>query len=209
MHHLVQFGLNRYLGHIASDHPLPRGSSVVITTPRGSEIAQIIDELSADSALVRQEPPNSLLRTATVADLEAHTAATAKARQILEKCENLVAAHDLPVMVIDCELLLSHDVAYIQVLHWQETNLDSVVLELAEEFQMRVFVEDHTRKQTAPQESGCTTCGSSKSGGCSSCGSGCSTGSCSKGKVASAEELTSYFANLRQEMEKNARIALN
>jgi hypothetical protein len=49
-------------------------------------------------------------------------------------------------------------------------------------------------------------CGSG-AGGCSSCGTdgaskgGCSTSSCSRDKVKSADELTAYFADLRQKME--------
>jgi hypothetical protein len=48
------------------------------------------------------------------------------------------------------------------------------------------------------------TCGQPDCGtgsGCSSCSTGgCSTGSCSKGSVKSAEELTSFFTDLREKM---------
>ena len=65
---------------------------------------------------------------------------------------------------------------------------------------MPVRLLDVTRTATAPDppDAGCGKpgCGTT-GGGCSTCG----TGGCSRGAVKSADDLTAYFADLRQKMD--------
>jgi hypothetical protein len=68
------------------------------------------------------------------------------------------------------------------------------------------------RQPAVPEAHGCGKPNCGGEGGCTSCGTGggCSTGSCSSGSVKNADELTTYFAGLRRQMEEQtARVPLH
>ena len=112
---------------------------------------------------------------------------------------------------MDAELTLD-DRLILHGLAWDACDATPLFTELSARFGLSVRLLDlsQTAVTIDPKQAadGCgkPDCGSG-SGGCSSCGTdgeskgGCSTGSCSRGKVKSADELTAYFADLRQKME--------
>ena len=120
----------------------------------------------------------------------------------------------LPVAFLDVEVTLDGTAAVLHALPLGSCDADPVLADLSERFGLAVRLLDVSRVPTVkdPPEKA-ATCGKPDcgSGGCSSCGTGgCSTGSCSRGSVKTADELTSYFADLRRKMEQSAgRTPLN
>lgn len=191
---LVQYGRSAFVGRFTGDATLTRGDRVVVRSPRGVELGTV---LCAGTGQVDPLAGGELLRFATPADLDD--------RGSLE--QELLAAADelaigLPLTVLDAEVLLDRT-AIIHVLPWGPCVADPVFAELSARFQMTVRMLDVSRTATSPDPAtGCgkPDCGSG--GGCST--GGCSTGSCSRGAVKTAEELTTYFADLRKKMEEQA-----
>jgi len=206
MEYLVQYGRPGYLGRFQSDHEWPRDTSVVIESPRGRErgivlapaqptLAHLVDH-HATGAIIDASPPDD------------DTALSSLGDAILHRAQTLADDSGLSLSFIDIEILLD-GTAILDALVFAECNADSVFETLSEEFGRPIKLHDVSR---APSEAmtpstgcgkeGCGSAGGSGSDkGCTSCGSGCSTGGCSKGKVKDADELTTYFANLRKQME--------
>lgn len=208
--YLVQYGRPGFVGRFRADAagPLARGDRVVIRGPRGVEIGNLLCE--PDERFSQAQADGELLRAASRAD-------EAEAERLHARSAAMLATADaagLPVAFVDVEFTLD-GTAILQALPWDECDATPVLADLAVRFGVRVQLLDLSRSPTphdAADHSGCGKpgCGSG-SGGCSSCGSdggGCSTGSCSRGAVRTADELTAYFAGLRQQMEAAGRTPL-
>lgn len=204
---LVNYGQGGFLGRFRSSAPYERGNRVVARTLRGLEIGSLLGP-SSDSA---PGPPieGQILRTATSEDEATEQELREQSSTLLQAAQQLAASKSLPLMFLDGEILFDRQTAVLQAIHWDDCDASSLFETLSAQHGMNVQLADLTA--TPKKSTGCSTCGAEKSG-CDSCGTGggCSTGSCSKGSVKSAEELTTYFAGLRKQMEaSNARIAIS
>jgi hypothetical protein len=206
--YLVQYGRSAFLGWFdtasrENERPeFTRGDRVVLRGARGEELGTILGEVSHSD-----RPDGRILRLATVADAARAEQNEARGREVLAAAEELAAAADLPLVLVDIELSLDGTQAVLHALPWAECDASPLLDQVAARFGLEVRLLDLSRTPTAadpPATSGCGKpgCGSG-SGGCDSCGTGggCSTGSCSRGKVKSADDLTAYFAELRRNME--------
>lgn len=206
---LVQFGRSGFVGRFSSAAALARGERVIVRGPRGVECGVVLcepDEKFTPSLCTEGE----LLRVAT-SDDESHIAKfPARESELLSLASSTAAERGLPLTFVDAELTLD-DHLILHGLAWDECDATPLFADLSARFNLSVRLLDLSRTQVAvdpKQTDGCgkPDCGSG-SGGCSSCSSesgeqkGCSTGSCSRGSVKSSEELTAYFAELRQKME--------
>jgi hypothetical protein len=205
---LVQFGRSGFVGRFTSPDVPERGARVIVCGPRGVELGIVLCEpgerftpaLATEGELLRTATPDDEHRLADFPDREAALLAAATA-----------AAEDraLPLTFVDAELTLD-DHLILHGLAWSACDATALFEDLSQRFHLSVRLLDLSRTPVArdpkPATDGCgkPDCGT---GGCSSCGTtgstsgGCSTGSCSRGAVKSAEELTAYFADLRQKME--------
>jgi hypothetical protein len=210
--YLVQYGRSAFVGRFAADGvAVSRGDRVVVRTPRGVELGEVLCE-AADPFAGQLDPSarGDLLRPATEADAADAAAREEVGRQVIAAAEELGA--DLALSFLDVEVMLDGSAAVLHVLPWGPCDADLVFADLSARFGLPVRLLDVSRTPTVtdPPEkaAGCgkPDCGSEK-GGCTSCGTGggCSTGGCSRGSVKSADELTAYFADLRQKMEEHAR----
>ena len=201
---LIQYGRSAFVGRFAGGDGVPRGNAVVVRSPRGVELGTVLGPVDGRFAAQLDEE-GEVLRVASDADQDAATAADELADAILN------AATSDGVTFLDCEVTLDRRGAVLHALPWGECQLDPLLAELSERFGLAVRLLDVSRLGVAvdPPEPK-TTCGKPDcgSGGCSSggCGSG---GGCSRKQVKSADELTAYFADLRQKMEAAGRVALN
>ena len=202
---LVQYGRTAFVGAFSSDEPIrvERGASVIVRTPRGLELGFALCEPDAGYANL-VDAGGDFLRNASAED--ASDAVEVRRLRLLEAAQCRLEA--APVVVLDAELLFDGVNAILHILPWAECNLDDALEALSREFGCVVKALDLNRLPNAaeppPAKSSCGTgggCGT-KEGGCSTggCGSG-SGGSCSRSQVKSADDLTSYFADLRQKME--------
>lgn len=202
---LVQFGKLGFVGRFAADGPLARDARVVVRSPRGVECGVVLCEPGArfapaftvEGELLRPAAPEDETRAAGFASREG---------ELLEAANAAATGRGLPLTFIDAELTLD-DHLILHGLAWGACDATPLFEELSARFGLAVRLLDLSQTGVArdPAPAGCGKpgCGS-EGGGCSSCGTekgGCSTGSCSRGKVKSADELTAYFADLRQKME--------
>ncbi len=203
---LVQYGRSAFVGGFTADGDAPpRGTAVVVQSPRGVEIGTVLGPVAERFAGQVNETGGAVLRAITPADEAAVGVAAELAAQILDTADR----SGRPVTFLDCEVTLDRRGAVLHVVPWQACDLDPVLAELSDTFGLAVRLLDVSRTPTLqdPPEPKLTCdkpdCGTGE-GGCSSCGTGggCSTGSCSKGSVKSADELTAYFADLRRQMER-------
>lgn len=204
--YLVNYGQGGFLGRFRSSASHERGERVVVRTTRGLEISSILGTGSASSAGPPME--GEILRAATCADDATERTLRNESSTLVMSAQQLAETLNLPLMFLDGEILFDRQTAVLQAVHWDDCDATSLFETLSVQHGLHVQLADLTT--TPKKESGCSTCGSEKSG-CDSCGTGggCSTGSCSKGSVKSPEELTSYFAGLRKQMEaSNVRIPI-
>jgi hypothetical protein len=207
---LVQFGRSGFVGRFTAPAPIARGERVVVRGPRGVEVGVVLCEpgekfapaLSTEGDLLRTATPDDESRVAGFAEREA---------VLLALAGSAAVERDLPLTFVDAELTLD-DRLILHGLAWDACDATPLFDELSQRFGLTVRLLDLSQtpvtRDPKPAADGCgkPDCGSS-AGGCSSCGTGgeskggCSTGGCSRGKVTSADELTAYFADLRQKME--------
>jgi len=204
--YLVNYGQGGFLGRYQSSLELERGLRVAIQSPRGLELGTVLSESgsSANGPALEGE----ILRRATTEDDEVAAKYKLQATDILQSAQQYADSSQLPLIFLDGEVLLDGRSAILQAIHWDDCDATSLFEAISKQHGLHVQLADLTA--TPKPATGCSTCGSEKSG-CDSCGTGggCSTGSCSKGSVKSADELTSYFSGLRKQMEaSNVRIPI-
>jgi cell fate regulator YaaT (PSP1 superfamily) len=207
---LVQFGRSGFVGRFTSPAPLERGVRVIVRGPRGVECGVVLCEpeepftptLSIEGEVLRIANADDEARIATF---------PARESELLAHASEAATQRGLPLAFVDAELTLD-DRLILHGLAWDACDATPLFDELSARFNLSVRLlnlsqTNITRDPKLTDGCGKPDCGSGE-GNCSSCGTeggesqgGCSTGSCSRGKVKSAEELTAYFADLRQKME--------
>lgn len=180
------YGRTGFLGIFEGEGHFNRGAGVEIQSPRGREVATILERV--DERFTKHLPADGTIFGTTDAVIDPAT----------ELCKLAEAsAASLPVLVADAERLLDGTLI-LHVMPWDDVDLTEWVEELSARFQCKVML---LNLATLPKEKVANGCGKPGcgDGGGGNCGSGC--GTCSKGSVKNADELTEYFLNLRKQME--------
>ena len=207
---LVQFGRSGFVGRFASDAALARGTRVVVRGPRGVEPGVVLCE-PGERFAPALSTEGELLRIATPEDDALAETFAAREAELLDAANVAATEAPLPLTFVDAELTLDARLI-LHGLAWEACDATPLFTDLSARFGLAVrlldlsqtaVTDDPPQPATGCGKPGCGTDG----GGGSSCGTGekgCSTKSCSRGKVKSADELTAYFADLRQKMEQSA-----
>ena len=213
--YLVNHGRAAFLGRFLNraGTEFEHGDRVVLRTSRGLEAGTVLSEAKpAFAHLVGSALSGELLRPLSPEDRCSESAQRLRAERLLAEAQTLADSLLLPMTVLDAEILLDGELAILQALPFEECDAATFCDELSRRHSLLCQLHDLRQAPALPEpeKAGCGKpgCGSSGGGGgCSSCGTGggCSTGSCSSGKVKNAEELTSYFSGLRQQMESQGR----
>ena len=204
--YLVNFGQGAFLGRFRATEPFCRDDRVVVRTERGIEIGTVLERAANQVGVLSGD----VLRPTSTDDEQSARSLRERIIPIIADAQAAAEAAGLPLLFLDGEILLDGSQAILQAVHWADCNATPIFEELSARHGMAVKLADLTTTPKAASK-GCSTCGAEKSG-CDSCGTGggCSTGSCSKGSVKSADELTTYFAGLRKQMEAaDARVSLH
>jgi cell fate regulator YaaT (PSP1 superfamily) len=202
--YLVSYGLGGYLGRFRSSMGLTRDDRVVVRTLRGIEIGMVLGRAPEINSSF--DSGGEVVRVASHVDVANAASLQERAGQILNA--TIDAASALPILFLDCEILLDGNDAILHAVHWAECDVTPLIEELSQRTGLAIKVADLT---TTPKQGGCSVCGAEKSG-CDSCGTGggCSSGSCSRGSIKNADDLTAYFAGLRKQMEAaDQRVSLH
>jgi cell fate regulator YaaT (PSP1 superfamily) len=207
--YLASFGLSGEFGRFRASAPLRlrRGERVVVRGPRGVEIAEILRQATPRHAhFLPNTSVGQLLRRPTPVDELSESAMRVRAQQLFERGGQLAAEMSLPLMLLDVEVLLDGEHAVLHQLRGADADVRPYVSTLSREFAMHITLVDLSsdRERAASEESdehtGCgrPNCGQREDGGCSTCGSG-GCGSCGS---AQPKDMGLYFAQLREQMER-------
>jgi cell fate regulator YaaT (PSP1 superfamily) len=206
--YLASFGLTGEFGRFRTATPLGlhRGERVVVRGPRGVEIAEVMRPATAQHAhFLPNTSVGQLLRRLTSTDEQTESVMHTRAHQLFERGGQLAAELGLPLMLLDVEVLLDGEHAMLHHLRAGDADVRPFVSTLSREFDMHITLVDLScdREGAVPDEgehAGCgrSDCGQGADGGCSTCGSG-GCGSCGS---AQPKDLELYFAQLREQMER-------
>jgi len=200
--YLLNYGGVGDFGRFRPVRPLTcrRGDRVVVRSHRGLELGVVLCEAREGHA---QFLPNTtvgqLLRQAGPEDEEAVARMMARGQQIFAAGRRLAAELELPVEIVDVEVLLDGEQAILHYLSWEEFDPRDLVSTLSREHDVRIVLHSLAAKA---EEHGCgrPDCGQTEGGGgCGTCGSG---GGCSTCGVAKPDDVQAYFTGLREEMHR-------
>ena len=207
--YLVSFGLTGEFGRFRASVPLAlrRGERVVVRGPRGVESAEVLREATPRHAhFLPNTSVGALLRRFTAEDERTEMRIRAKGQQLFERGRQLAAELEMPLELLDVEVLLDGEHAVLHHLRWADADVRPFVSTLSREFELHVALVDLSQpRQSANHEDeevheGCGRpgCGQEAGGGCGTCGSGGGCGTCGQAAPTKAEPR---FAQLREQME--------
>jgi cell fate regulator YaaT (PSP1 superfamily) len=210
--YVVTHGRSGFLGRFlaAPGRVFERGDTVAIATSRGLELGTVLGPIASGfGSVVNAVPSGQVVRSATDADLATSATNDSQIPSLIELADSLRQQHDLPIAVLDAEMMLDGQRVVYCVLGGDDDAIGKLAEALSERLNIAI---DFYRPDQPADDPGCGKpgCGSG-GGGCSSCGgsSGCSTGGCSRGQLATADAVTQYFADLRQRFQqRQGRVSL-
>jgi hypothetical protein len=204
--YLLSYGVTGDFGRFRPLRPLTlrRGDRAVVRTHRGLELAEVLCPARPRHALfLPNTTVGQLLRPAAPEDEAAATAMLSRGQHLFEDGRTLAAAKQLPLVILDAEVLLDGQHGIVHHLSWGAYDERDLVSALSRKHDLHIALH---RLQTAgaeeaAEEHGCGREGCGRTaGGCSTCGSGGGCGSC--GSVV-PEELKAHFLELRRQMHEH------
>jgi len=187
---------------------LDRGDLAVIQTWRGLEMGTVLCPATEGHAhFLPNTTLGQILRAAEPRDRAAAEQMLQRGSQLLEAGNRLAADLQLPLEVLEVEVLLDGQQAIVEYLMWQECDLRPFVSRLSTQFNVQVRLHDLAQAPSAAEEEaeGCGRPGCGKSaGGCTSCASG----GCSSCGSVKEQTVREYFSELRSQMEISPRTPL-
>lgn len=143
----------------AGGNTLAKGQGVVVETARGLEYATVVDPAREvpDEALV--QPLKNVLRPATERDEQTVAEHEARRGEAMRICKEKIAAHNLPMKLIDCEF--TFDGSKVVFTFTAETRVDfrELVRDLASVFHMRIELRQVGIRDEARILGGIAPCG--------------------------------------------------
>lgn len=199
--YLVGYGVAGEFGRFRSLRPLDvvRGDRTVVRTHRGLELGEVICAARPGHAtFLPNTTLGQLLRRATPDDLMTDEQMRQKAAAIFDAARQVVQEQNLPLEILDAEVLLDGEQAVLHYLNWETFDERELVSRMASRFGLRVLLHSLKTETLTGEEHGCgeANCGG---GNCSSCGSGGGCGTCGP---PTSTELRDHFASLREQMER-------
>lgn len=138
---VVRFGAMRTLGAMSSrqDAVYRRGEEVVIRSPRGLEIGQVLCEATEAAMQHLERPPSgSILRPLSPDDALQMSKILALRLPRIGTAERLIADLNLPMKLVDIEQLLGGERVIVYYVSEDRVDFRELVKQLAAEFQTRV-----------------------------------------------------------------------
>lgn len=205
--YLVNYGRSGFLGRFvnASGVDFQRDERVVVRSSRGIEAGIVLGEASARFAHLVGVAGGEILRRFDSEDAARDDDNSQRARDLASETQQEADNLGLPLAVLDVEIVLDGQQVIVQLLPFVDCDLSPLREWIARQHNILVSFFD-VRTPVQAESGGCGKPGCGSSGGsCGDCGSGgCSSGSCSSGKVKNSRELTEYFVQLREKMERES-----
>lgn len=202
------FGRFRAAGSL----PLQRGDRVVVRSQLGLELGVVMCAATERHArMLEQRFVGDLLRRAGPEDEQAAEQMRERGQRLFEDGRRLLAELDLPLELLDVEVLLDGRHATLHHVRWGECDERPFLSTLSQRHEVQLALQDLVvpASDRSDEGGGCgkPDCGRGAGGSCDSCGTGgsCSTGC---GSAAATQEVLAYFAGLREKMENRHRTPL-
>lgn len=174
MLHFVRTGALGLVAPFASAEQIryPRGARVVLRTPRGLELGEVLSTPEGNEGELGSA--GTILRRVTVEDELLEARLLKNRHAAYEACAARIAQLDLPVMLMDVEHLFDGQTLVFYFLGETTPQLDGLTSQLAEQYEAHV----EFRKFTETLLAGCgPDCGTDSAAGCGSCATGCAVAS--------------------------------
>lgn len=177
--HLVRVGAMGQVGLFGSSDAVcyPRGSRVVLRTPRGLEVGQV---LSAPGPIHESRPADgSILRGMTSQDELLEERLLRHRDEAYLACQRKLLDLGLNVSLMDVEHLFDGQTLVFYFLGADDPRLEAITTELADAYETKVQFRSFAQALTEGCGPGCGT-EAAAGGACDSCGAGCAiAGACS------------------------------
>jgi cell fate regulator YaaT (PSP1 superfamily) len=210
--YLVSFGAAGDFSRFRAVPPetYARGDRVVVRSHQGLELGVVLCATTAEhERFLSHTAVGEVLRPANGDDERAAARARELGKRLFEDGRRLTAQMQLPLEILDVEVLLDGRQATIYHLRPGDCDYRPLVSTLASRHDILIVMQN-LALPAEEKTNGCgkPDCGQAGGGGCSSCGSGggCSAGSC--GKHVEKEQVAEYLAALKPQTADRSRTAL-
>jgi hypothetical protein len=205
--YLVSYGMS---GEFARFQPIApaefrRGDRVVVRTHQGLELGVVMCPATPEhSPFLSRTALGELLRNVTEVDEKQADEVRRFGQRIFEDARRLTFDLELPLAIVDVEVLLDGQQAIVHHLRQVDCDYRPLVSTLSKRHNLCILMNNLALPKEEIIGCGEPNCGQ-LTGGCQSCGSGgCST--CGKG--AKKEDVAAHLLALRQLMEQRNRTPL-
>jgi PSP1 C-terminal conserved region len=178
--YLLNYGSAGDFGPFHSEEPLAcrRGDRVVVRSHRGQELGVVLRPATEEHArLLEGKFVGQILRLATPGDVALALRMQARSQSLFQDARQLLGQLQLPMELLDAEVLLDGRQAVLHYLRWQECDPRPLMEPLSQKYRLLVTLHDlalnapEIGSQKETEGCGLPGCGAA-SGGCGSCNSG-------------------------------------
>lgn len=167
--HLVRYGLLGHVGAFAAVDAVrhPRRSRVVVRSPRGLEVGEVLAEPGDHNRLIDSD--GQLLRRMSVQDDLLEARLERRRHEAFEACRQLLAEGGVPATLVDVEHLFDGEGLFFYFLGELPPEVAEITARLAETYEAAVEFRkfaDTLREGCGP---GCGTEEAKGQGGCATC----------------------------------------
>ena len=196
--YLIGYGSNGEFGRFHSARPLTcrRGQRAVVRSHRGVELGVVMCPATPGHAhFLPNTSMGQLLRLASTEDEQTAERMRQRGQRLFEHGRQLAAELGLPMEILDVEVLLDGQQAFVHHLLWGECDERPLVSKLSSEHDLHVALYNlATPKEETEHDCGWPDCGQKEGGGCDTCGSGGGCDTCGSNNL---DDIKEYFSGLR------------
>lgn len=176
--HVVRVGALGHVGRLAAVEAVhyPRGSRVVVRTPRGLEIGEVL--CPPEPTAAPAESDGQILRGMTVSDELLAARLEQNRHEAFDACSRKLSEQRLPATLMEVEHLFDGQTLVFYFLGEQTPEIDRLTSELAEAYDAEAQLRRFAETLSAGCGPGCGTDEAARHG-CTSCAVGCAvSGAC-------------------------------
>jgi PSP1 C-terminal conserved region len=161
----------------ALPHAHRRDDRVVVRSPRGQELGVVMRPASPEHCrLLTDQFVGQILRVATEGDMQLAERMRQRSQQLFDDGRQLVRDLELPMEILDAEILLDGRQAVLHHLRWADCDPRPLMDPLAQRYRLLITLHDlalpgTTEAEEHEEHAGCGN-GGCGSGGCGSCRQG-------------------------------------
>jgi hypothetical protein len=210
--YLVSYGRSGDFGRFrpAAEDVYRRGDPVVVHSPQGVEVGTVLCPVTpGHGRYLSRTALGQLLRRVSAEDERTAEQRRAQAQRLFEDGRRLAAELDLPLEILDAEVLLDGQQGVLQYVGREVCDYRPLVSALSRRHDLLIVLQNLALPaEPAGDGPGCgrPDCGQAGGGGCTSCGTGGGCTSC--GKATRKEDVAALLAGLGRPSEGRARTPL-